>query len=242
VNERTSAGQVAGGDPAAEPDDDLAMAPATSPPMADLAAPPPIADPMIPPAGEPAAVVERGGPAAPVASPLPPFETVLPTLAPPQAAHLDHALPDEAAPGHIRVECPNCGSVWQGNDLRPHSEWFCGTCDFPLFWARSGAPSAVEVDAAFARLPGTDGRDAVLSLACPVCGEHNPPVPTANCLRCGSPLTTPVPVIALPAPTPAPIVVVAEPVRRRRIWPWVVATCVLAAALIVAIVIAVHRG
>ncbi|MEO5724036.1 MAG: hypothetical protein ABIQ39_01265 [Ilumatobacteraceae bacterium] len=141
----------------------------------------------------------------------------------------------------FRVECPGCGTLWEGNDMRPHAEWFCATCDYPLFWARSGGTiTGVEGDGALARLPGTDGRAALSSISCPACGEHNPPVPTANCLRCGAPLTPLKPVVTPDAP--AVVAVVPPPLpRRRRIWPWVVATCVLAVALIVMIVVLVRR-
>jgi hypothetical protein len=66
----------------------------------------------------------------------------------------------------------------------------------------------------------------------------NPPVPTANCLRCHLPLT--VAEAAIAVPQPAVLYVQPELVRRRRIWPWVVATCVLAAALIVVIIVLVN--
>lgn len=164
----------------------------------------------------------------------PAFDTAtLPTLDP-------HATPlyePSLLPGITRVICPNCQTVWEGNDLRPHAAWFCATCDFPLFWARSGGQVGLgSTDDALARLPGTAGRTALASIACPNCGEHNPPDPTANCLRCGAPLTTPEP----PPPAPPPQVVVAPPViepRRRRIWPWIVATGVLALLAIVLLLI-----
>jgi hypothetical protein len=223
------------------PVDEQRMAADSPLPMVDTSAPPPIGDPMTPSAAEPTELAERGGEAEPVARPLPPFEPFLPTLEPRQSVHLDHLLPDESGPSHIRVACPSCGSQWQGDDLRPHAEWFCATCDFPLFWAKSGAPGGQQVDDALARLPGTDGREAMLSLACPACGEQNPPVPTANCLRCGSPLSTPEPILTFAPPVPI-VIVPAEPVKQRRIWPWVLATCLLATALIVAIVVAYNRG
>lgn len=241
MSDGTSTEQATASDQASPPALEQSTAPSTPLPHTDPAAPPAIGDPLNPPAGEPVALAEVGGQAEPVQTPLPPYEPMLPTLTPTPVVFLDHALPDdEGEPGHIRVECPNCGSLWQGNDLRPHAEWFCGTCDFPLFWARSGVPGSSDVDSAFARLPGTDGRDAMVSLACPTCGEQNPPVPSANCLRCGSPLTPPVAVMALAPPSPI-MIVAPEIVPRRRIWPWVVATCVLATALIVAVVIAVNR-
>lgn len=224
-------------------DDEPTMAPDSPAPLIDPAAPPSIGDPMIPPAAEPTAISEHGGEMGKVAKPLPTFEPFLPTIEPAQPAHLDHSLPDERSPRHSVVECPNCGSQWEGDNLRPHAAWFCGTCDFPLFWAGAGAPAGQTLtDAAFARLPGTDGRDAMLSLACPTCGEQNPPVPTANCLRCGSPLTPPAPVV-IEAPAPAIIMLPPEPAPpRRRIWPWVLATCVLATALIVAVIVALNRS
>jgi hypothetical protein len=243
MSDGTSIDQIPSSEQAPPVVDEPAMAPDSPPPLVDPAAPPSIGDPMNPPAVEPAAIAEHGGAMGRVAKPLPPFEPILPTIEPPRTAHLDHSLPDERSPHHTLVECPNCGSQWEGDNLRPHAAWFCGTCDFPLFWAGAGAPAGQTLtDAAFARLPGTDGRDAMLSLACPTCGEQNPPVPTANCLRCGSPLTPPPPVIA-PAPAPAPIIILPpEPPPQRRIWPWVVATCVLATALLIAIVVALNRS
>jgi hypothetical protein len=158
----------------------------------------------------------------------------LPTVDPTRAAPMGMAV----EPGVSRVICPSCGTVWQGNDLRPHAAWFCATCDFPLFWARAGGQSGeTSTDDALARLPGTGGRSTLASLACPNCGELNPPVPTADCWRCGAPLTTPEPA----PPPPIPIVVAAPivepPPPRRPIWPWVVATCVLSAALIVLLIL-----
>ena len=158
----------------------------------------------------------------------------LPTVDPTRAAPMGMAV----EPGVSRVICPSCGTVWQGNDLRPHAAWFCATCDFPLFWARAGGQSGeTSTDDALARLPGTGGRSTLASLACPNCGELNPPVPTADCWRCGAPLTTP----ESAPPPPVPIVVAAPlvepPPPRPPSWPWVVATCVLSAALIVLIIL-----
>ena len=176
---------------------------------------------------------EPAGPDGPEPTTEPTTEP-LPTVDPTAAAPMGIAV----EPGVSRVICPSCGTVWQGNDLRPHAAWFCATCDFPLFWARAGGQSGdTSTDDALARLPGTGGRSTLASLACPNCGELNPPVPTADCWRCGAPLTTPEPV----PPPPAPVVVVAapivEPPPRRPIWPWVVATCVLSVALIVLLIL-----
>jgi len=136
----------------------------------------------------------------------------------------------------VLVRCPNCETVWEGSDLRPHAQWFCGKCDYPLFWALppraddvAGGPDG---DGAFARLPGTDGRETLSSLACPHCGERNPPDPTRDCLRCGLSLTVRHDVVIEPA-----IITVVQtqvlpplPQRKRRVWPWILATVVVAAA------------
>lgn len=263
MTDRTSMDQVSGSDGDLPPTAADAAAGAGVD-GAELAAAP-LGGPVTPPPAAPGALVEHGGTSAPVEAPTGtpvapgatgsttssatatsdpapalerPYIPVLPTIDPVAPGHLDHVSADDAvAPGHIRVQCPNCDSLWEGNDLRPHAEWFCGKCDFPLFWARSGVPSSNEFGGALARLPGTDGRDAILSLACPACGEMNQPVPTANCLRCGHPLTSPEPATVLPAP--AVLYLQPEPVARRRIWPWVVATCILAAALAVVIIVAI---
>jgi predicted RNA-binding Zn-ribbon protein involved in translation (DUF1610 family) len=137
----------------------------------------------------------------------------------------------------VQVECPNCGSVWEGNDVRPHAEWFCGNCDYPLFWVLPpGTSDGVEGDGAFSRLPGTDGRDFLTSIACPHCGERNPPDPSADCLRCGLPLT---PVHVEPAPEPVVITIERQipPPPPRKIWPWVLAACVFATAFVITLVI-----
>lgn len=143
-----------------------------------------------------------------------------------------------AAPtGHAaRVECPNCHLVWEGNDIRPHAEWFCANCDYPLFWVLPPAPTeGAEGDGAFSRLPGTDGRDYLTSIACPHCAERNPPDPSADCLRCGLPLTP----VTVEPPAPPLVVTVERMVTppRRRIWPWVVATCVSFTAFLVTLVL-----
>jgi hypothetical protein len=139
------------------------------------------------------------------------------------------------------VQCPSCGTVWEGNDIRPHAEWFCDNCDYPLFWVLPGSSTEVaETGRSLSRLPGTDGRDALTSLACPHCGERNPPDPTRDCLRCGLPLTLPKPeqpepvVITIEAPAP-------PPPPRRRIWPWVVTACVFATAFVVTLIVLITR-
>jgi hypothetical protein len=199
--------------------------------------------------------VTAGGPpddvivtAAPVvitqATPDQPMPTLTPSAYDPAAADSSRPFDSQSSEGQgydIRVECPGCGTIWEGNDIRPHAEWFCGTCDYPLFWALpGGGHNALEGDGALSRLPGTDGRSTLASLACPACGERNPPVPTANCLRCGAPLTPAAPALAPPTELVA-AAVPTVPVKQRRIWPWVLATGALALALVVVAVLSIRH-
>ncbi|MFT3852766.1 MAG: hypothetical protein QM733_08530 [Ilumatobacteraceae bacterium] len=133
------------------------------------------------------------------------------------------------------IPCPNCGTTWKGNDLRPHAAWFCAKCQYPLFWARpQPRPVMATIDDSLARLPGTVGRTSLTPVECPRCHEHNPP---ANCVRCGASL------IQEPLPPPPPIVqqiVVAQPVvvpPPPRVWPWIVSTGVLALVAIILLVL-----
>ena len=126
------------------------------------------------------------------------FEAQLPTVDPDRSSAL--AQP-QVIDGITQVVCPQCATVWKGDQLRPHAAWFCQQCQFPLFWVNAGIrrePGSTEE--ALARLPGTNGRTALSAINCPWCGEHNPPDPTANCLRCHRPLTVPDP----PPPMVAP--------------------------------------
>lgn len=146
----------------------------------------------------------------------------------------------------VQVKCPNCETVWAGSDLRPHAQWFCGKCDYPLFWALPPKAELVgggpEGDGALSRLPGTDGRETLSSMACPSCGERNPPDPSLDCLRCGMPLT--------PRPTAAPIpqvvavldtVAPPPPPRRRRVWLSIVVAVLAAVAVATATYLLVHH-
>lgn len=153
------------------------------------------------------------------------------------AAPLQYAgVQSSVVANEVQVKCPNCETVWEGSDLRPHAQWFCGKCDYPLFWA---LPPKAEVgtgdpegDGAFSRLPGTDGRETLTSMPCPHCGERNLPDPTRDCLRCGLPLTPRHEVAAAPvfvpvvAPPPPP-----APPKKRRVWLWIVAAVVVAAGV-----------
>lgn len=168
-----------------------------------------------------------------------PLDEELPTLDP--SATAAGAEPQTVA-GMTRIVCPQCSTVWQGNDLRPHAAWFCTQCQFPLFWVNAGIrSSASSIDDSLVRLPGTNGRTTLSSIICPTCGEHNLPVPTANCWRCHNPLT---PLDPPPPPPPAPPVVIAPPVivpARRRIWPWVLATGLLSLTLLVIVLILIFN-
>lgn len=162
----------------------------------------------------------------------------LPTLPPVGAAPAPDPSKHSATVGDdVHVRCPNCETVWEGSDLRPHAQWFCGKCDYPLFWALPPKADATaggpEGDGALARLPGTDGRETLSSLACPHCGERNPPDPTRECLRCGLPLTVRHDVVVEPEVITIIQTQVLPPLppRKRRIWPWIVAAAVVAAAM-----------
>ena len=139
------------------------------------------------------------------------------------------------------ITCPECGHQTDLVSIRRSSEEFCSHCDYPLFWVLPpGGNEVGETGRALSRLPGTDGRETLTSLACPHCGERNPPVPAADCLRCGLPLT-----IGPDAPPPEPVVIRVEapappPITPRRIWPWVVAACVFAAAFVVTLIILIN--
>lgn len=179
-------------------------------------------------AAEPGHVVDESGHDA-----AEPFDEELPTVDPGASGLAEPQRVD----GVVRIECPRCHTVWQGNDLRPHAAWFCAQCQFPLFWVNAGIRAGESTtDAAIARFPGTAGRTALSAIDCPTCGEPNPPDPTANCLRCGNPLT--LPEAAPPPPQPMQIVVSAPVVQpRRRIWPWIVATGSLALIALILLIL-----
>jgi hypothetical protein len=150
-------------------------------------------------------------------------------LAPPLAVPTPTDAPAE------QVTCPECGTVAMVALTRRESGDFCVTCDFPLFWT----PSKVALDRgdtagdSLRRLPGTSGRVAVGSIACPHCAEGNP-VTAELCLRCGGLMNppTPEPVVVAPPPPPAPPD--PEP-ERTPLWVWILGgtTLLLLVALVV---------
>jgi predicted RNA-binding Zn-ribbon protein involved in translation (DUF1610 family) len=131
----------------------------------------------------------------------------------------------------VDVTCPSCGRMARIDAARRDAADFCATCDFPLFWAveRVPLPGGQAVgDSGLRRLPGTVGRAALASLACPVCTEPNAPS-AVHCVRCGNELR-PRPVVVA-APAPPPPVVVQEPEPRRVWWPYVLAGFVVVTIL-----------
>jgi hypothetical protein len=97
-----------------------------------------------------------------------------------------------------QVTCPECATITTVSATGRAASDFCPSCDYPLFWAGSsggrGATDTTSEDALY-RAPGTSGASAPSAIACPACGERNPPNGDL-CLRCGSELH--------PAPAPAP--------------------------------------
>ncbi len=136
------------------------------------------------------------------------------------------------------ISCPECGESAMVDLAQRRSEDFCRKCDFPLFWARGAVVplSGEETGASLRRLPGTVGRAATASVACPHCGEPNSPT-AIICIRCSLPM-----VIAQPEPEPEPEpVYVPEPEPEPEPepgfpWGWVIAAC--AFIVIVTVVVA----
>ena len=148
----------------------------------------------------------------------------------------------EREDGLTTVTCPSCATTGYVDPAGRSSAGFCLKCDYPLFWARERvvqAPGTGNVEEALRRLPGTGGRDAIASIACPVCTELNP-VTGVYCIRCDSDLRPPAvvvapvvvapPVVYLPPP-PAP-----EPEPEILWWPWI-ALAVLTVALLITLVV-----
>lgn len=202
---------------------------------------PPALVPTLPPAsGSPVLEPLTVAPEPPTA---PPAETSAAAPPPSVEATIEYG---EYGEHEVHVRCPNCDTVWAGTDLRPHAQWFCGNCDYPLFWAQAPTSHVVgdsDDGAAFARLPGTDGRETLSSIACPHCGERNQPDPSRNCLRCGLPLTLrDDPVIEHDVVTVVHTQVLPPlPTKRRRIWPWIVVAAVCATAFITTLLIVVFN-
>ena len=160
-----------------------------------------------------------------------PFDEELPTVDATAPSAL--AAPQALAGSDQEVECPQCHTRWKGNDLGPHAAWFCEQCQFPLFWANAAARpvATTSIGESLSRLPGTQGRLTSTAIDCPACGEHNP---SSNCWRCNQSLNFLDPPPAPPAPPPpmavAPAVIVAP---QRPVWPWILATGLLALTVVV---------
>lgn len=118
------------------------------------------------------------------------------------AAALSAAAGAQSAPVAAQewITCPECGTGAMIDPAQRRAEDFCPHCDFPLFWARAAvlAMASDETGASLRRLPGTVGRAATASVACPHCGEPNSPV-AVTCVRCGLLM-----VVAEPEPEPEP--------------------------------------
>lgn len=137
---------------------------------------------------------------------------------------------NEAAATPEQVVCPECGTVALASLNRRRSEDFCARCDYPLFWTPTEIVRGEGdgEDLALRRLPGTVGRVAVASAACPHCAEANQ-ISAVTCVRCGGSMqieqTAVVPiVVAPPEKEPTPL----TPIRG-----WVWAAVGLALALLV---------
>jgi hypothetical protein len=135
------------------------------------------------------------------------------------------------------ITCPECGESQAIDPAQRRSEDFCHRCDFPLFWARAAVVplSSDETGASLRRLPGTVGRAATASVACPHCGEPNSPT-AIICIRCSQPM-----VIAQPEPEPEPEPVYVPPPPEPEPEPgfplgWVIAACV--ALLVITVLVA----
>lgn len=133
--------------------------------------------------------------------------------------------------------CPTCGTVSYFEEVSRDASAFCRVCDYPLFWVRSARVTGGEATtngSGLRRLPGTAGRVAIATLACPSCTEPN--LLTASiCIRCGADLH-PAPVVEEPAaPEPIPVAVEPRPAAPQRTPPW--AWILVGVAAIVAIVL-----
>jgi hypothetical protein len=135
------------------------------------------------------------------------------------------------------ITCPECGESQAIDPAQRRSEDFCHRCDFPLFWARAAVVplSTDETGASLRRLPGTVGRAATASVACPHCGEPNSPT-AIICIRCSQPM-----MLAQPAPEPELEPVYVPPPPEPEPEPgfplgWVIAACV--ALLVITVLVA----
>lgn len=134
----------------------------------------------------------------------------------------------------IELVCPTCGTVSYFDEVSRDAGTFCRVCDYPLFWVRSAhlaTNGTSSEDVGLRRLPGTAGRVALATIACPSCTEPNP-IDASICIRCGADLHPAPPVVVeLPPPTaPVPAVRPAAPAKAA-IWPWIVLGVLAAVAI-----------
>lgn len=138
-----------------------------------------------------------------------------------------------------QVICPECGTQAIVSSGGRAATDFCPTCDYPLFWAASSTvrTTAVTTDEALKRSPGTSGTSAPSAIACPACGERNPPSADL-CLRCGADLHPAPPPPPEPPAAPEPVIVVPPPtIVECDHWPsWAVAILSATVTALVAIV------
>lgn len=221
------------------------FAPVGAPFDAAGAPPVPAGAPPVP-AGPAATVtgIQGAEPVAPVMTVEAPAGPVGPVVEPPllagAAAHGGMAgYSGEIASNDVAgewVSCPQCGEGATIDPTHRRAEDFCRKCDFPLFWARS-AVMTVESNrtgASLRRLPGTVGRAATASVACPHCGEPNSPI-AEYCVRCSQPM-----VIVELAPEPEPEVAYVPPPPEPEPEPepepsatWVIVVCMVIIVIIV---------
>jgi hypothetical protein len=136
------------------------------------------------------------------------------------------------------VSCPECGEASMIDPSQRRADDFCPKCDVPLFWARAAvvAMAGDATGASLRRLPGTVGRAATASVACPHCDEPNSPIAVV-CVRCGLPMVLepepepePEP---LPEPEPEPLPV-PEPESEFPAWLVILICMTVIAAVVVA--------
>lgn len=140
------------------------------------------------------------------------------------------------------LTCPSCGTLSYFEEVTREATAFCRICDYPLFWARAAHVQAGENGSStegLRRLPGTAGRVAIATFACPVCAEPN--TLTANiCIRCGADLH-PAPVVEAPPPPPLPEPEPEpEPVKKTRWWPWILLGVLAVIAIVLILVLTLH--
>ena len=104
----------------------------------------------------------------------------------------------------VPVECPSCGRISRIDPTARSRDEFCGSCDYPLFFAvEVPRQDTSALGEGRRRLPGMTGLRTVGALRCPTCNEPNPAT-AERCVRCGS--------ILRPEPVVAETTVVIEPV------------------------------